>query len=342
MDPREASLYLHGLGHFHPENVIDNAFLESLNIDTNDQWIMDRVGIRTRRTILPLDYIRETKNLRPQEARKAAQYTNAQTAARATKMALARAGIELKDIGMVIAGGCSPDHTIPAEACVIAAELGLSVPAYDISSACSSFAVQLNALASMRPEKLPDYILVVNAENNTKIVDYSDRRTAVLWGDCTTAAVVSPRKPSRFALTASTIASDPSGWNKVVIETGGKFEQDGHAVQTFAIRKSIATLGTIRGQARDPAKMYYIGHQANLTMLHSVCKRAEIADDRHFYAVDEYGNCGAAGAPSVFSMNWDKFRKGDEIGVVVVGSGLTWGGLLFEVREPNKPVEAQA
>lgn len=326
-------IFLHGLGHFHPENVIDNAFLESLGIGTDDQWIMDRVGIRTRRTILPLDFIRETKNQDPVQARKAALYTNAQTAARAAEMALKRAGIQKSDIGMVIAGGCSPDHTIPAEACVIAAEMGLSVPAFDISSACSSFAVQLHQLRAQRPDTLPDYILVVNAENNTKIVDYADRRAAVLWGDCTTAAIISPRIPSRFAITYSTMASDPSGWDKVVIPTGGKFFQNGHAVQSFAIRKTLATLTDLRGKlSRDPAKMIFIGHQANRTMLESVCARGEIPADRHLFSVEEFGNCGAAGAPATFSLNWDTFRKGDEIGLVVVGSGLTWGGLVFDVR----------
>jgi len=326
-------LFLHGLGHFHPENVIDNAFLENLGIDTTDQWIMERVGIRSRRTILPLEYIRSTKNLRPEEAKAAALYSNAQTAAKATEMALQRAGLAAKDIGMVIAGGCSPDHSIPAEACVIANELGLSVPAFDISSACSSFAVQLHALRAMRPETLPDYILVVNAENNTKIVDYSDRRTAVLWGDCTSAAIISTRKSSRIALTYSTVTSDPAGWHNVIIPTGGKFSQNGQAVQGFAIRKSLATLRVLRGKLkRDPTKMIFIGHPANRTMLNSVCERGEIPSDRHFFSVDEFGNCGAAGAPSTFSMNWNHFKKGDEIGLVVVGSGLTWGGLLFDVR----------
>jgi 3-oxoacyl-[acyl-carrier-protein] synthase-3 len=328
-----AEIFLHGLGHFHPENVIDNAFLESLDIGTNNQWIMDRVGIRARRTILPLDYIRTTKNQNPLAAQEAALYTNAQTGARAAELAMQRAGIQKSDIGMVISGGCSPDHTIPAEACVIAAEMGLSVPAFDISSACSSFAVQLHQLRNMRPETLPDYILVVNAENNTKIVDYADRSSAVLWGDCTTAAIISPRKPSRFAITYSTMASDPAGWDKVVISTGAKFSQNGHAVQSFAIRKTLATITELRGKlARDPVKMIFVGHQANRTMLESVCDRGEIPPDRHLFSVDEFGNCGAAGAPSTMSMHWDQFKKGDEIGLVVVGSGLTWGGLIFDVR----------
>src|SRR5262245_21140352 len=97
-------LYFHGFGHFHPENQLDHAFLESLDIGTNDQWIVERVGIRNRRTVLPLDYIRATKNKDLRAAQEAALYSNAETGRRAALVAIERAGIEPKDIGMVIAG----------------------------------------------------------------------------------------------------------------------------------------------------------------------------------------------------------------------------------------------
>lgn len=326
----QPELYLHGLGHFHPENVIDNAFLASLGLETTDEWILERVGIRRRRTVLSLEYLRETRNRRPTES--VSVHSNAETGERAALLALKRAGLEAKDIGLVIAGGCSPQFTIPAEACMIAAKLGLAATAYDISSACSSFAVQLHQLRMMRPEALPDYILVVNAENTTRTVDYSDRRTAVLWGDATSAAVVSTRKPSRFVMRESLVESDPSGWDKVVIPTGKHFTQNGPAVQAFAIRKSLAALGLLRERAARPADLYFIGHQANRLMLEAVATRAEIRADRHLFNVDEYGNCGAAGAPSVLSQNWERFRSGDEIALVVVGSGLTWGGMLISVN----------
>src|SRR6187402_3410134 len=106
-------LYLHGVGHFHPENEIDNAFLESLDIGTNDAWIVSRVGIKCRRTVLPLDYIRATKNKDLRAAQEAALYTNAETGRRAALMAIERAGIKPEDIGLVVAGGCSPDMCIP-------------------------------------------------------------------------------------------------------------------------------------------------------------------------------------------------------------------------------------
>jgi 3-oxoacyl-[acyl-carrier-protein] synthase-3 len=325
-------LFLHGAGHFHPENRIDNAFLTSLNIGTDDAWIMERVGIRSRRTVLPLDYIVRTKNEHPLETARWSLYTNAETGARAARLAMERAGVGPAQIGLVIAGGCSPQYSIPAEACLIAAELGIHAPAYDLNSACSSFAVQLHHLRATRPEALPDYVLVVNVENTTRTVDYRDRRTAVLWGDGSSAAVVSARIPAPIRVRQSVVHSDPAGWNKVVIPTGGHFAQEGSAVQGFAIRKSVATLNELVPHLRgDRAEMVFIGHQANLLMLNAVCARAQVEPSRHLFNVDEFGNCGAAGAPGVLSQHWDTLPAECEIAIVVVGSGLTWGGLLIDV-----------
>src|SRR5262245_55745694 len=110
------------VGHFHPETVLDNAFLECLDIGVDASWILERVGIRSRRTVLPLEYIRITKNQDPRAADDAAMYSNAETGARAARVAMDRAGITPSQIGMIIAGGCSPSYSIPAEACVIAAQ----------------------------------------------------------------------------------------------------------------------------------------------------------------------------------------------------------------------------
>lgn len=325
-------IHVHGLGHFHPPNRIDNAFLSSLDIGTDDAWILERVGIRSRRTVLSLDYIAATRNAEPGQAGAASTHSNAQTGAAAARLAMERAGVGPGDIGLVWAGSCSPQHSIPAEACKIAAELGIQAPSMDVGSACSTFAAHMHLLAAMRPEMLPDYVLVVSAENNTRTVDYRDRSTAVLWGDGSSAAVVSPRKPARLRAVHTTLTSDPSGWDKVAIPTGGHFAQQGRVVQTFAIRRTMDTLEALRARARAPERLNFIGHQANLLMLQNVCERAGIPPERHFFNVDEYGNTGAAGAPSVLSQNWDRFSAGEEIALVVVGSGLTWGGVLFEVQ----------
>jgi 3-oxoacyl-[acyl-carrier-protein] synthase-3 len=328
-------LQIHGVGHFHPENVIDNAFLESLDIGTTDEWILDRVGIRERRTVLSLDYVRDTRNADPRAAYEASRYTNAQTAGRAARMALERAGLEPGDVGMVIAGGCSPQYLTPAESCTVAAELGIQAPAFDINSACSTFVAQLNFLGKMRPETLPDFILMVSAENNTRVVNYSDRATAVLWGDGSSAAIVSPRVPARAAVRRTTFASDPSGWDNVTIPTGGFFVQDGPAVQRFAIRRTAATAEELLAKRDEDLDVepWFIGHQANLTMLRSSANRAGVPESRHLYNVDCFGNCGAAGAPGVLSQNWDRFSPGERIALVVVGAGLAWGGALITFSE---------
>jgi 3-oxoacyl-[acyl-carrier-protein] synthase-3 len=332
-DAFPGDLYIHGVGHFHPENVIDNAFLTSLNIGSDEAWILERVGIRSRRTVLSLDYIARTKNAHPADAAAFSSHTNAQTGALAARLALERARLSPSDIGLVVAGGCSPQYSIPAEACLVAAELGIHAPAWDIASACSSFAVQLHQLRGMRPEALPDFVLVLNVENNTRTVDYRDRRTAVLWGDASAAAVVSTRVPAPVRVRYSTVASDPSGWGKVTIPAGGHFVQEGSAVQGFAIRKTVATIGALAAHLRGPREeLRFIGHQANLLMLNSACARGEIPPAHHYSNVADYGNCGAAGAPSVLSQNWDALPACCELAIVVVGSGLTWGGLLLDVR----------
>jgi 3-oxoacyl-[acyl-carrier-protein] synthase-3 len=323
-------LYLHALGHFHPENVLDNAFFEGLDIGTTDSWILERVGIHTRRTVLPLDYIRSTKNVDPREADGAARYTNAQTGAAAARMALERAGISAKDVGMVVAGGCSPQMCIPAEASAVARELGLEVPAFDLQSACSTFGAHLHFLAQMGPT-LPDYVLCVCVENNTRVIDYRDRSSCVLWGDGSAAAVVSTRHPGRARLLRSTFGGSPEGAMDVIVPRIGHFAQQGSKVHKFAVKRMAALLGDFQAQlGPEAARLVYVGHQANLTMLQSVAKRCEVAPDRHWFNIDRFGNQGAAGAPAVLSQRWDDIARGERVATIVVGSGLSWSSLLFE------------
>jgi 3-oxoacyl-[acyl-carrier-protein] synthase III len=335
-------VYLHGVGHYHPPTVISNEFLESLDIGVDQDWILERVGIRERRTVLSLDYIRQTRNADTRLAAEHSTHSNAQTGKLAAEHAILRAGISAQEIGMVIAGGCSPQSSTPAEASTIAAELGISATVFDLNSACSSFVAQLHFLNLMRSGELPDFVLLVNPENNTRTVDYSDRRTAVLWGDATSAAVVSTRVPARSTVTFSMQASDPAGWEKVRIPQGGHFTQDGSAVQNFAIRRTVSTFDQLRQRIPDDAAAgsAFIGHQANLMMLRTACDRAGIPSGSHLFNVDRFGNCGAAGAPSVLSQAWDSY-EGDWIAMAVVGSGLSWGGALINMNNRSK-VESEA
>ena len=283
------SLSLLGLGHFHSEVEITNAFLEELEIGTNREWILERVGIETRRTVLPLDYIRDTRNSDPSMALEAALYSHADTGKQAAEMAMRRAGIAKEDIGLVIAGSSRPEMSSPADACAIADALELEVPSFDINSACTSMWAALYMLSMMRPESLPDLILLVTPESLTTTVDYSDRSASVLWGDCTTAAVLSTRLPGRARILGNTFASSPAGRDKVVAPLFGHFDQEGR----------------------------------------TVCQRCDIDDAHHHSNVVDFGNTGAAGAPSVVSMNWDRWQDGDDVAIIGVGSGLSWSSYLL-------------
>jgi len=228
-------------------------------------------------------------------------------------------------------GGCSPDTVTPAEAARIANKLGIQAQCVDINAACSSFGAQIHWLSMMKPEALSDYVLLVSAENNTRVIDYSDRSTAVLWGDGTSAAVVSTCIESKAEVTYSSLTSDPEGCDKVLIPRTGHFVQEGKAVQRFAVKTTMQCFREVKDSFKDASDdVYFIGHQANLGMLQSVCKRCEVPKDRHLFNVDEYGNTGAAGAPIVLSQNWEKFKAKDKVILVVVGAGLTWSGMAIE------------
>jgi 3-oxoacyl-[acyl-carrier-protein] synthase-3 len=324
-------LYLHSVGHFHPENVIDNAFLCSLDIGVDPGWVEERVGILERRTTLSLDYIRQTRNLDARAAAEGSTTSTTEMARKAAELALHRASLEPSAIQMVIAGGCCPEMLIPAEASRVAAILGINAMAFDVSAACASFVAQVHFVSQMRPESLPDYVLVVSVEAFTRTVNYSDRQTAVLFGDGATAAILSPRISSGTRILSSSFRTDPSGQGQITIRAGGHFAQDGHRVQMFAIRKTVETVEQIgpfhSGEnAQAGPQEYFIGHQANLRMLEAVCRRLNLPPQNHLSNVQRFGNCGAAGAPSVLSQNWDTLVP-CAINIAVVGSGLSWGGL---------------
>jgi 3-oxoacyl-[acyl-carrier-protein] synthase-3 len=318
-------VYLHSIGHFHPENVIDNDFLASLEIGVDPDWILRRVGIQTRRTVLPLDYIRSERNRNASSADEACLYTNARTGALAARMALERAHVLPEDVGLVIAGGSAPQVASPAEACAVAAELGIEAPCFDLNSACSSFVVQLWTLSRMDRRRLPDFILLVQPENLTRTVDYTDKTNAVLMGDASTAAIVSLTVKSAVRIVFTTMHCRPEAWKHCVIPARGHFRQDGLSVQRFAITKMSEVVRGLSDHVGPDS--YFIGHQSNLKMLQAVCERLGIRHHKHLYNVDRFGNCGSAGAPSVLSENWNRFRDNDHLRLAVVGAGLTWGGV---------------
>jgi 3-oxoacyl-[acyl-carrier-protein] synthase-3 len=328
-------LYLHGLGHYYPNNIITNRFLEDLDIGTTEDWILERVGIRTRRTSLPLDYIRQTKNSDLRAAFDISSSDNIKSGAAAARMAIERAGLDADAIGMVISGSSAPDTLTPAEAAMIAFELGIECPCFDLNSACTTFGMQIHFLSLMKDAALPPYVLLVNPENLTRSVDYTDRSTAVLFGDGSAAAVVSASVPSQMRFAACLCDTKASGCRKVNISRLGYFNQDGSAVQGFAIRKTTESIRLLQASfpANNGNRFIFIGHQANLGMLRTVCERAGISPANHWHSVVEFGNTGASGAPAVLSRHWNELRPGDHVAIGLVGGGLTWVHLILQVED---------
>jgi len=328
------TLYVHGFGHFHPENEITNQLLEELDIGTDDAWIVERVGIRSRRTVLDLDYVRTTRNADVRASAEASLWSNAAMAERAARMALERAGVAPEQVGLLLSGSNAPDVVCPAEACTVAGRLGVAAPALDVNSACSSFVAGAAMLDWMRPEALPDFVLLVAVESLTRTVDYADRATAVLFGDGAAAAVLSPRVPSTARLIDPALRSDPSGADKVVIPRTGHVRQDGRAVQWFAIKRTQEGYEALREAHGEPGRqLHLVGHQANLRVLEQVCHRCDIPPERHHANVELRGNTGAASCPSVVSMHWEKWGPRDDVALVAVGGGLSWGRCLLRFGE---------
>jgi len=325
------SLDILGMGYSHPDTVIDNKFLEDLDVGTNSTWILEKIGIKTRLSTLPLDYIRETRNQDPREAPNAALITPTQMGVKAAQMAIKNAGIRTEDISLVIANCCTPCQSTPSEAQRIACELGIKGQAYDVFTACPAFALHMDYLNSIKEEKFPEYVLCVSTAALTQHVNYNDRSDGAIWGDGAAAWVVSTRHKGKLKVIDTFYAADPSRAHSVVIDTFGHFRQDGRAVRDFSVRQTVRLIKRLETTfSLDWNQDIFVGHQANKTMLDQITNNRGIPEARHWYNVDEKGNQAGAGAPAVLATHWDQIKVGDKIAVAVVGAGLSWGSVLME------------
>lgn len=327
-------MFVLGMGFSYPETEIDNAFLESLGTGTTAQWIEDKIGILTRRTTLPLEYIRETKNRDQRVAQEVASENATELGVRAARQALERAGIAADSVGAIVVNCCNPAQTFPAEAQRIATALGIDgVAAYDVFTACPAFALHLDFFRKFRDDAMPEYVLCISTATLTQSVNYEDRTDGAIWGDGAAAYVLSTRHPGRLRALFSTYTADPTRCDAVVVDTCGYFHQDGRAVRNFSVLQTVKLVRDIERQFEiDWQRDIFIGHQANYTMLQQITNNRNIDDAHHWYNVDRIGNQAGAGAPAVIAERWDDIRPGNKIIVAVVGAGLSWGSIVFETQ----------
>jgi 3-oxoacyl-[acyl-carrier-protein] synthase-3 len=325
-------LYIHSFGHAHPDTEISNDFLESLDTSVTSDQLVKRFGIFCRRSVLPLNYIRETLNKDPRQALGVASHTPTTLGAAAAQMALERAGISLGEISLVLANCCTPLQTMPAEAQRIAGYLGLQCQAFDIYSASAGFALHLNYLGSLRPECIPKFTLCVSTATLTTVVNYENLIDAAIWGDGAAAWIVSPHRPARgMRILQTCYGSDPRRCDTVVVDRLGHFRQNGIAVGHYSVGQTVKLLRCLQKSfGFSWIDTYFIGHQANARMLDTVCRNEGIPPARHLSNVSHIGNQAGAGAPATISMNWDRMPVGARLVVAVVGAGLSWGSVLLE------------
>jgi 3-oxoacyl-[acyl-carrier-protein] synthase III len=316
-----------GVGHYVPERVMTNADFEKI-LDTTDEWIVSRTGMHERHIA------------RDDE-------TTSDMGLAAAKMAIERAGCKPADIGCVIVATVTPDYLFPATASVLAAKLGIAgTAAFDMEIACSGFIYGLTVASSLIQAGVYGRILLVGSEKLSSITNYSDRGTAVLFGDGAGAVVLEAAERNDFL--SSELGSDGRDPSLLLVPAGGtvapltaegisekqnKMVMKGREVFRFAVTKMIEATDAALAKAgltRNDIS-YAIPHQANRRIIDAAAKQLEMLSDKVIITVDRYGNTSSASIPIALSETYGagKLKDGDLIVFVGFGGGLSWGAVAW-------------
>ena len=317
-----------GTGSYVPEKRLTNDDLSKM-VDTNDEWIVQRTGIRERHIAGPTE-------------------TNASMSAAASRIAMERAGVHAGEIDLIVLGTASPDHLLPSTAVEIQAELGASrAAAFDVSAACSSWLYGLIVAEGLMMSGNAETALVVGTEKLSAIVDWKDRSTAVLFGDGSGAAVLKRSKQGKGIL-STYFRSDGNLAKLLHRRTGGAahpfdaaaldersfyIEMEGREVFKHAVR----SMSDACDRALDGAKLtgadidLLIPHQANVRIIEATAKHAGIPMDKVFVNVDRYGNTSSASVPMALeeAMAQGRVKDGSTVLLVAFGAGFTWASLVI-------------
>jgi 3-oxoacyl-[acyl-carrier-protein] synthase-3 len=326
-----------GWGMHVPERVLTNFDLEKI-LDTNDEWIVSRTGIRERRIAEKDD-------------------TTASLATSAALKALRGTSLKAGDIDLIIVATSSPEHLFPSTASLVQDRIGaVKAGAFDLSAACTGFIYALNmAGQSIRSGDIKN-ALVIGSETLSRIVNYQDRGTSILFGDGAGAFVLEARDAPGGVM-ASVLRSDGSGGNVLSVPAGGSYmpatqatiEQNLHTIQMngrevfrFATKvMASATEEVVKkaGLTLDDVNLV-IPHQANGRIIEAAARGLRMPMDRFVVNVDRYGNTSTASIPIALceAMEQGRIRAGDHLVLVGFGAGLTWGALALQWVTPERIV----
>lgn len=323
-----------GVGGYLPERVLTNDDLSKM-VDTTDEWIVSRTGIRERRIAAPGE-------------------TTSSMAAAAGAAAIADAGLTASDIDFLIVGTGSPDHIMPSTAALTQDLLGLACGAVDVMAACTSFITALHHGTSLIESGRAHHVLVIGADALTRHVDFTDRATCVLFGDGAGAVVLEAGKEP--GVLGIDLGADGSGASVLSIPAGGStapctaeriaagehfLKMSGAEVFKFAVRIIPDTTRRAlesSGLTADDLT-WLVPHQANQRILEAIGPRLGIAPERIFSNVAALGNTSAASIPLALRdlYTGHHLHRGDVLGLVGFGAGLTWGAAVVRwTKEPNE------
>jgi 3-oxoacyl-[acyl-carrier-protein] synthase-3 len=317
-----------GLGSYLPEKKLTNKDFEKM-VDTTDEWITTRTGIKERRIA------------RPDEA-------TSDMAVEAAKKALADAKLTAVDIDLIIVATITPDMFFPATACLVQAKLGArTVPAFDLSVACSGFIYGLAIANQFIASGTYKRALVIAAEKLSAITDWSDRSTCVLFGDGAGAAVLGPVE--KGGILSMSLGANGNEGDLIKLPAGGSripaskqsvedrlhfIKMNGAELFKHAVKiMADAALGATQalGLTADDIKLV-IPHQANIRILNAVAKRMGLSADKIYLNIEKYGNMSAASSAValVEAVKEGRIKRGDKILLDAFGGGLTWGAMVIE------------
>ena len=324
------SAILAGTGSSVPERRLTNDDLAKM-VETSDEWITQRTGIKERRIAGPGE-------------------TTASLGTEAARKAIESAGLEPKDIDLIVVATITPEMVFPSTACFIGAELGIpGVPAFDMMAACSGFIYAMVTGANFIRAGQYKNVLVVGAETLSRIVNYKDRNSCILFGDGAGAIVLQRADDARRGLIYSTLHADGTGGDVMKCLPGSRHpvcadlvsqEQQfiqlrGREVYKFAVTK----FGELIEQAMRACELsreqvkYVIPHQVNQRIIDSAMEKLGMPPEQAYVNIDRYGNTSAASIPLALDEAWrtDKVKKGDVLIFVAFGGGLTWANAVVRV-----------
>jgi 3-oxoacyl-[acyl-carrier-protein] synthase III len=317
------------LGTYVPPRVLTNADLEKM-VETTDQWIMNRTGIRERHIV---DKGVATSDL----------------ATEAGKKALAERGLMPSDLDAIIVGTVTPDMFFPSTACLVQDKLGATgVWGFDVSAACSAFVYALQTGAQFIATGAHKKVMVIGADTMSSIINYADRATCIIFGDGAGAVILEPAESDTLGLIDFIHEVDGSGGCSLYMPGGGSLNpstretvdqkmhyvhQDGQAVFKFAVRKMAEVCEKIlkRNGLKGSDVDAFIPHQANLRIITATAERLAMKPEHVIVNIDRYGNTTAATIPLAMetARQEGKLKKGDLVLLASVGAGFTVGATLL-------------